>query len=317
MSTKRQQDKRMTLREAVGEFVFDGCSIAFSGISSREPVAAAYEIMRQGKRNLTFVTDSSADTAELLIAGGCLSRLESAYIWIGVVGMGYNFRRAAETGIPNYLEIEEYSNLGISARFMAGASGLPFMPTKSLLGSDIITHNPRIKVMEDPYGSGPVALVPASTPDVAFIHVSRADRTGNAQIWGMLMNDDLLARAAKKVVLLCEEIIPTSEIRKIPNMTIIPSYCVSAVVEEPFTAHPLSISGYYWMDVPFRRGFVEASKTREGIVAWMNEWVYGLKDHEAYRSKLGPDRLACLRRLEHDNYRIPRIEPAGREEEAS
>ncbi len=307
----QERDKRITLDRAVSRFVKDGCSIAFSGVSSREPMAAAYEIIRQAKKNLTFVTDSSADTAELLIAGGCLSRLESAYVWVGVIGKGYNFRRAVEEGIPNYLDLEEYSNLGISARFMAGASGLPFMPTRSLLGSDIITCNPRIKVMEDPYGSGPVALVPASRPDVAFIHVQRADMSGNAQIWGMLMNDDILARAAKNVVLLCEEIIPTAEIRKIPNMTVIPSYCVSAVVEVPFAAHPMSIAGCYWMDIPFRREIMAASKTRAGIVAWLDEWVHGVPDHRAYREKVGAERLERLRRLEHDYYRIPRIVTEG------
>ena len=305
------KDKRMTLAEAVRLFVHDGCSLAFSGIASREPVAACYEIIRQGRKNLTFLTDSQADAAELLIAGGCLSKMEFAYVWVGVIGMGYNFRRAVEKGIPNHLELEEYSNLGMSARFMAGASGLPFMPTKSLLGSDIITNNPRIKVMDDPYGSGPVALVPAAQPDVAFIHVHRADPTGNAQIWGMLMNDDILARAAKNTVLLCEEIIPTSEIRKLPNMTAIPSYCVSAVVEVPFACHPLSIAGYYWMDIPFRREMVAAAKTREGMTAWLDEWVFGVPDHRAYREKIGPERLAKLQKLEHDNYRIPRFGTEG------
>ncbi len=306
-----KKDKRMTLAEAVRNFVHDGDSLAFSGVASREPVAACYEIIRQGRKNLTFITDSTADTAEMLIAGGCLSRLECAYIWVGVIGMGYNYRRAVEKGIPNTLDVEEYSNLGMSARLMAGASGLPFMPTKSLLGSDIITYNPKIKVMDDPYGSGPVALVPASQPDVAFIHVQRADRIGNAQIWGMMMNDDILARAAKNTVLLCEEIIPTGEIRKLPNMTAIPSYCVSAVVEVPFACHPLSIAGYYWMDIPFRREMVTAAKTREGMVAWLGEWIHGVKDHQAYREKIGPERLAKLQQLEHDNYRIPRFEAKG------
>jgi len=303
-----RKDKRTTLEEAVSHFVHDGCSVAFSGVASREPVAACYEIIRQGRKNLTFITDSTADTAEMLIGGGCLSRMECAYIWIGVIGMGYNYRRAVEKGIPNALEVEEYSNLGMSARLMAGASGLPFMPTKSLLGSDIITCNPKIKVMDDPYGSGPVALVPASQPDVAFIHVHRADRIGNAQIWGMLMNDDILARAAKNTVLLCEEIIPTREIRKLPNMTAIPSYCVSAVVEMPFACHPLSIAGYYWMDIPFRREMVTAAKTREGMTAWLDEWVHSVRDHQAYREKVGPERLAKLQQLEHDNYCMPRFE---------
>jgi glutaconate CoA-transferase subunit A len=210
-----------------------------------------------------------------------------------------------EKGIPNYLEIQESSNFGMSMRFMAGALGLPFMPVKSLLGSDIITHNPDIKVLDDPYGSGPIALVPAARPDVAFIHVQRADKSGNAQIWGMMANDDNLARAAKTVVITCEEIIPTSEIRRIPNMTAIPSYCVTAVVEAPFCSHPLPVSGYYWMDIPFRRETVAASKTREGIVSWMDEWIFGLEDFAAYKEKVGSERLSRVQQMEFENYRIP------------
>jgi glutaconate CoA-transferase subunit A len=301
------EGKLMTLEEAVSRFVSDGCSVAFGGIAGREPMAVSYELVRQRRRNLTFITATTCDSAEILIAGGCVSRVECAYIWVGVVGIGNNYRRAVEKGIPNYLEIQECSNFGMSMRFMAGALGLPFMPVKSLLGSDILTHNPGIKVMEDPYGSGPVALVPASRPDVVFIHVQRADTSGNAQIWGMLGNDDNLARAAKAVVITCEEVIPTSEIRKIPNMTAIPSYCVSAVVEAPFCSHPLPVSGYYWMDIPFRRETVAASKTREGIVSWMDEWIFGLKDFAAYKEKVGFGRLAKVQEMEFENHRIPHI----------
>jgi glutaconate CoA-transferase, subunit A len=306
------EGKVMTLAEAVARFVGDGCSIAYGALVGREPVGVSFEIVRQGKRELTLITDTTVDAAEILIAGGCLRKLECAYIWIGVVGSGHNYRRALEQGIPNCLETEEYSNYAISMRYMAGAMGVPYMPIRSLLGSDIITHNPRIKVAEDPYGSGPLALVPAVHPDVAFIHVQRADREGNAQIWGMIGNDDNIARAAKRVVLTCEEIIPTDEIRKIPNMTAIPSYCVSAVVELPFGCHPLPVAGYYWMDIPFRREMVVASMTRDGVLAWMDEWIYGVKDHEAYKEKVGRERLARCRQMELENYRIPQIEvPEG------
>jgi len=300
-------EKCMTMEQAVDHFVRDGYSVAYGGIAGREPMAVSYEIARQRKRNLIFITATTVDSAEILIAGGCVKRVECAYIWVGVIGRGNNYRRAVEKGIPNDLEVEECSNFGMSMRFMAGALGLPFMPVKSLLGSDIITHNPSIKVMDDPYGGGPVALVPAARPDVAFIHVQRADKAGNAQIWGMLGNDDNLARAAKAVIITCEEIIPTSEIRKIPNMTAIPSYCVTAVVKVPFCSHPLPVSGYYWMDIPFRRGMVAASKTRKGIVSWMDEWIYGLKDFEAYKEKVGSERLARVQQMEFENYRIPHI----------
>ncbi len=306
-----QESKVLTLEEAVCRYVYDGCSIALGAIVSREPMAVASEIVRQKKKDLTFVNDSSVDPAELLIAAGCIRRVEDAYIWMGGVGPAHNYRRAVQEGIPHYLEIEEYSNYGISLRFMAGAMGVPFLPTKSMLGSDMVAHNPRIKVIPDPYGGKPVALVPASRPDVAFIHAQRADAEGNAQIWGMVGNDDNIARAAKAVVITCEEIVPTSEIRKIPNMTAIPSYCVSAVVKVPFCCHPLSVSGYYWLDQPFRRSFSKASKTREGVVAWIDEWVYDLKNHEEYMNKVGMDRLSKLRQMELDNYHIPTIETTG------
>jgi len=287
--------------------VLDGGSVAFGGIAGRDPMAVAYEIVRRKKRNLTFITDTTVDAAEILIAGGGVRKVECAYIWIGVVGVGHNYRRAVEHGVPRPLEVRESSNFGMSMRFMAGALGVPFMPMKSLLGSDIVAHNDDIKVMDDPFGGGPVALVPAIRPDVAFIHVQRADRSGNAQIWGMLGNDDNLARAACTVVITCEEIVPEDEIRKIPNMTAIPAYCVAAVAEVPLCSHPLPVAGYYWMDIPFRREIVAAGKTRAGIEAWMDEWIYGLPDFTAYREKLGAARWAELRRMEHDNYRIPRI----------
>ena len=308
MEDQRSENKVITLEEAVSRYVTDGCSLAMGGIIAREPMAVAYEIVRQRRKDLTYITDSSVEPAEILIAGVCIKRLEAAYVWVGVVGIGYNYRRAVEKGIPHYMEIEEYSNYGSSLRFLAGATGLPYLPTKSLLGSDVITHNPRIKVVDDPYGSGPLALVPAATPDVAFVHVQRADKEGNAQIWGMLGNDENVARCAKNVVVTCEEIIPTREIRKIPNMTAIPSYCVSAVVELPFGSYPLPVAGCYWMDVPFRREMAAASRTREGIEAWMDEWIFKVKDHEERMKRIDPDRLAKLQRLEFDNYRIPSIE---------
>lgn len=302
-----RKDKRMGLEDAVHEYVKDGCSVTYGAMAGREPTAVSYELVRQRKKDLVFITDTTVDAAEILIAGGCLKKVECAYIWVGVVGSGLNYRRAIEEGVPHYLETEEYSNFGCSMRFLAGAMNVPYMPIKSLLGSDVITHNPKIKVIEDFYGAGPLAFVPAARPDVAFIHVQRADKMGNAQIWGMYANDDNISRAAKKVILTCEEIIPTSEIRKIPNMTAIPSYCVEAVVEAPFCCHPLPVSGYYWMDIPFRREIVGASKTREGIVAWMDEWIHGVKDFNAYKEKVGAERLARLHEMESDNYQIPRI----------
>lgn len=301
------KDKRMNLADAVDEYVKDNCSLTFGSICAREQLAVAHEIIRQKKRHINFITDTTTDPIELLIAAGCIDHIEAAYIWIGVVGAGYCVRRAVEKGIPNHITIDAYSNQTGGLRFMAGAMGIPFLPTKSLLGSDIIKSNPKIKVIDDPYGDGPIALVPAANPDVAFIHVQRADMAGNCQIWGSLGNDDYTCRAAKKLVITCEEIVPTSELRKIPNMNVIPEYTVSAVCEVPFGCHPLSVMGYYWMDNPFRQTFIKAAKSQETVEDWLNEWVYNVKDHNEYLAKVGYDRLLKLMEMEQDNAAIPLI----------
>ena len=121
------KDKRMTLK-AVAKFTWDGCTLNIGSICAREPMAVAHEIIRQGRKNITFITDTTSDPAELLVAAGCFSRIEAAYIWIGVVGQGYNIRRAVEEGIPNHIEIEPYSNYTAGLRLMAGAMGFPSSP---------------------------------------------------------------------------------------------------------------------------------------------------------------------------------------------
>lgn len=301
-------NKVTTLPEAVRGLVRDGDTVSFGGILSREPVACTYELIRQNKKDLTVIVDSRDESVEHLLGAGLIKKLESAYVWVGVIGSGLHFRRAVEKGIPRHVEVEDYSNLAIGMRFLAGALGVPYMPLRSMMGSDIPRYNPRVIITEDPYNGEKVALVPAARPDVAFIHVQKADKMGNCQIWGMLGNDINIARAAKKVIVTCEELVPTSEIRKIPNMTQIPFYCVEAVVELPFGSHPLGVAGCYWIDTPFRKEWLAASKTHEGFRAWMEEWVLGWDTFEDYLRKLGSDRLAKLRKMEQDNFRIPKIE---------
>lgn len=304
---KGNHDKQTTLKEAVAKYLPEQGSFTFSGIGAREPVAVTHEIIRQKKKDLTFVTATTLDTANMLIGAGCIKKIEMAYTWIGVVGSGLNLRRAVEKGIPRKIETEEYSNFGASCRFLAGAMDLPYMPLRSLLGSDLPTYNKNIIMTTDPYTGEKIALVPAAKPDVAFLHVQKADVTGNCQIWGILANDVNIARAAKKIVITCEELISTKEIRKNPNATSIPYYCVDAVVEVPYGSHPLFVAGYYWSDIPFRRNFMMANNTQEGFEKWLDEWVYGSKDFDAYLEKLGPDRLAKLAEMEQDNYNVPQM----------
>jgi glutaconate CoA-transferase subunit A len=304
---KNSKDKQISLQDAVAKYLPSGSSYAFGGLGGRDPFAIAFEIIRQGIKDLTVITTSSMDISNIMIGAGCIRKVEGAYIWIGSVGSGLNYRRAVEKGIPVKLELEEYSNYASSLRFLAGSMNIPFMATRSMIGSDIPKYNDKIKIIDDPYTGSPVALVPAANPDAAFIHVQKADLTGNGQIWGILMNDLVIARAARKLVVTCEEIVSTREIRKLPNLTAIPSYCVDAVVEVPFCSHPMWTAGYYWCDLPFRRNFMLHNKTQESFEQWIKEWVIDTGSWQGYLDKLGQDRLNKLVQMEHDNYKIPQI----------
>lgn len=304
---RSRKDKQIGLSEAIKTYLPSGSSVSFGGLGARDPFAAAYEIIRQGINDLTLMTTSIMDLGNILIGAGCVSKVEGAYVWIGSVGSGLNYRRAVEKGIPVKVETEEYSNYAASLRFLAASMNVPFLPTKSMLGTDLPTYNDKIKLINDPYTNEPVALVSAASPDVVFIHVQKADTAGNGQIWGILMNDPTLARAGKKVILTCEEIVSNREIRQLSNLTAIPSYCVDAVIEVPFCSHPMWTAGYYWCDLPFRRNFMLYNNTQEEFEKWLKEWVHDVPNWNAFLDKLGRDRLEKIVQMERDNYTIPNL----------
>ncbi len=301
---RSMESKNTTLDEAVKRFVNDGCSITFGGFCGRNSQAAAHEIVRQGKRSLTVIDDSPTDLLDILIGAGCIKAVQIAWQSVSIFARAANFRRSVENGIPTKVSVEDYSNYSMGLRFLAGALGIPFMPTTSLLGSDIPAHNKKIKILEDPYEGRPVALVPAASPDLAIIHVQHADQEGNAQIWGHLANDENKARAAKHTILTCEQIISSERIRKIPNMTIIPSYCVEAVIQVPYGSHPWSCYGYYYHDVLFQRDYAKQSESLEDFLKWLDEWVLSCDNHEDYCRKVGKKRLKELSELERQLNRI-------------
>ena len=195
-------------------------------------------------------------------------------------------RAALEKG---ELEWEEYSHFSMISRLQAGASGLPFMPMKLTGAPDLEAQNPNFKRVKDPYGGEEIMVVPALTPDVAVVHVQRADANGNAHVWGILGEQRLAAFAAKKVILTAEEIVSEDVIRSDPNRTLIPGLVVDAVCEVPFCAHPSYTQGYHDRDNDFYLAWDEISKTDEGIQAYLQEWVYDLPDRAAYWEKLGPE----------------------------
>ncbi len=288
----------MSLKEAVSTFVKDGSSVGFAGMAGEQVVAPAHEIIRQKIGNLTVVGDSPCDPGDLLCGAGLVKRMEIAWCGYAVAGMGPNFRRAYEKKIPNAIEVNDHSNFGIGLRYMAAAMGIPFMPTKSFLASDLLTYNKDIKVIDDPFGTGPIALVPPLEPDVAFIQATRADVKGNTQFFGFSANSENLARAAKYTVICAEHIVSTKEIEETPNLTIIPQYAVDAVVELPFGSHPWNFPYEYQYDMPFHMDMQKAFKTREGFLEWLDEWIYGVEDWEGYLKKVGYDRLYKLIQIE-------------------
>ncbi len=304
MSDSARGNKLMTLKEAIGTHVKSGSSITFGGFIGRDCLAAVHEIIRQGIRDLAVIDDSKTDVMDLLVGAGCVRRWEGAYLGYGAIGLANNIRRAVEKGMPFPLEVEDWSNAAVSMRFLAGGLNVPFMAVRSMLGSDIMKYNSRVKVMEDPYGGPPVALVPAARPDVAVIHAQRADVMGNGQVWGFTGNDENKARAAGRVILTCEELVPTEQIRRRGNMTLIPFYCVDAVVHVPYGCYPQSCYGYYAYDVLFCGDYHEKTKTREGFLEWLDHYVHGCKDHMEYCARVGWDRLMSLARLERQFNRI-------------
>ncbi len=288
-------DKRVSMQEAIAEYVRDGVSVAIEGFTAFICFAAGHEIIRQRRRNLTLIRMTPDLIYDQMIAAGVASKLVFSYLGNPGVGSLHAVNRAIEKGIPAPLEIEEYSHYGMVGRYMAGAARLPFFPLRSYVGSDMPAVNPRIKLVESPYGDGKVAVVPPLNPDVAIIHAQRADKAGNTHLWGLLGVQKEVAFAARTVIVVAEEIVDEAVIRADPNRTLIPGLIVSAVVCEPFGAHPSYVQGYYDRDNDFYLKWDGISRDERQTRAWLDEWVYGVKDRAEYLKKLGPETLERLK----------------------
>ena len=278
--------KITTMRDAVARYVHDGDTVAIEGFTAFICFAAAHEIMRQGRRDLTLCRMTPDLIYDQMIAAGCARKLVFSYLGNPGVGSLHCIRRAVEKAVPAPLEVEEYSHFGMVGRYMAGAARLPFFPVRSYVGSDLPAANPRIRFVDSPYGDGQVAVVPPLNPDVAIIHAQRADALGNTQIWGLLGVQKEAAFAAGHVVVVVEEIVDEAVVRSDPNRTVIPGLLVDAVVHEPYGAHPSYTQGYYDRDNRFYLEWDRVSRDEASTRAWLDEWVYGLPDRAAYRQKL-------------------------------
>ena len=305
--------KLLSMREAIAELVPDGASVAL-GLQMEQmiPFAAGQEMVRQKKRGLTLIGPISDILFDQLIAAGCVERVIAAWVGNVMMGSAYNFRRAVEQGSVKVINM---TNFTVALALQAAAMGVPFLPTRSALGSDVARENEFFAEMESPFvesavgesSSGPggrarpplrervkLHAVRALSPDVAIVHLQRADRDGNAHCWGNFGVMIEAARAAKRVIVVAEEIVEPEVIASDPNRTVIPGFLVSAVVECRYGAHPSPVQGYYKRDDAFFRQYHQQTKAKADSDAWLQRWIHRVADRPAYLNQLGAYRLENL-----------------------
>lgn len=285
-------NKVIPLNEAVSKYINDGDTLYAAGFTHLIPFAAGHEIIRQNKKDLTLARATPDLIFDMMVAAGCAKKVIFSYMGNPGVGSLRIVRSAIENG---ELEWEEYSHFGMITRLQAGASGLPFLPMNQTGATDLEKVNPNIKRIPDPYGGKDVIVVPALNPDVAIVHVQRADASGNAHLWGIIGEQKEAAFAARKVILTTEEIVDESVIRSDPNRTMIPGIVVHAVCHVPFACHPSYAQGYYDRDNEFYLGWDKVSESLESVQSWLKDWVLDVKDHDQYRLKLGRETLDRLK----------------------
>ncbi|HEX9330626.1 MAG TPA: CoA-transferase [Anaerolineales bacterium] len=278
--------KLVSLSDAIAEHVNDGDIVYAAGFTHLIPFAAGHEMIRQGKKDLTLARATPDLIYDQMVAAGCARKVIFSYMGNPGVGSLRIVRSAIEQG---KLEWEEYSHFGMITRLQAGASGLVFLPMNQTGATDLEKANPNIKRIPDPFGGKDVIVVRALNPDVAIVHVQRADANGNAHLWGIIGEQKEAAFAAKKVILTTEEIVDESVIRSDPNRTMIPGIVVSAVCHVPFACHPSYAQGYYDRDNEFYLAWDKISESAEATKQYLDEWVYGVKDRNEYWEKLGAE----------------------------
>ena len=289
------------MRKAVAEVVADGASVAL-GLQMEQmiPFAAGQEIIRQKKRDLTLIGPISDILFDQIIGAGCVNRVIAAWIGNVLMGSAYNFRRAVE---HDGLKVVNMTNFTVALALQAGAMGVPFLPARTALGSDVARDNEFFAEIDSPFsGTGESAklhAIKALVPDVAIVHVQRADHDGNAHCWGNfgVMIEGI--RAAKRVILIAEEVVEPDVIASDPNRTVIPGFLVNAVVECRYGAHPSPVQGYYKRDDAFFRQYHEQTKKKADSEAWQERWVHGVVDRRAYMNQLGACRVDELGVKQH------------------
>ncbi|GAB4323118.1 MAG: CoA transferase [Bacteroidales bacterium] len=290
--SKALTDKRMTEEEAIERFVKSGDYIGFELYGTvRCPMSLTRALVRSDKTDFRIV-GQGVHELDLLFAADKVREIDFTYIGLEVYGISANMRRRVEEG--SVKRIVEWSNAALTWRFKAASMGIPFIPARTMLGTDTFVKSSALAI-ECPFTKEKVALLPALIVDVGFIHVHRADKHGNCQIDGISGFAFEMARACKTLIISAEEIVEPEAIREHPEKTIIPYYLVDAVVHAPYGSWPGEMSLMYERDEPHYKMYVNQQKTAEGMDAYMKEWCYDLPDHKALLEKIGDERLNELK----------------------
>ena len=305
--SRELSDKSMSAKEAVSRFVHDGDFIASGGFGHvRVSMAIIYEIIRQRKRNLILAGKTAVHDLDVLVGTGCVNKVEVAYSFGHELrGLSPASRRMVESGQCKV--VAEISNAGYQWRFLAGMMGLPFIPSRNLLGTDTGKYS-ACKVVKDPFSGKPINLIPAAYPDAAFIHVHRCDVYGNVQIDSIQVEDFELSRCARRLIITTEEIVDDEIIRREPWKTVIPFFVVDAVVEVPYGSHPCEMPGMYYYDEEHIAEWLRLSKTPEGVDEYQQKYVFSVDNFEDYLALCGGiKKMNYLRKREF--FREPMIAP--------
>jgi len=291
------EDKRITLAEAA-KMVPDGAGIMWGGFGfQRAPVAFSHELVRQKKRDLTIYTCGSEIDLEIMAGAGVATRYEIAFSAIEALGLSYNIRRRVSEGV---LQVEDYTNLAMAMRFLGGALNVPFMPLRSMMGTDMVRlsryrGDDKLKVIDCPFTGDKICLVPSLQPDFSIVHVQRVDMSGNAQIDGIVGEDIEGSRCGKKLIVLAEELIDEDEVRHRPDQTKIPAMYVDHVVILPYIAHPMMCHDYYDYDLEHLMLFHKMSREEETWQEYLENYILGVENHYEYLNLIGWANLNKLR----------------------
>ena len=310
---KISENKVTDLKSAIKTFVHEASHISIGGFTvNRAPMAAVHEIIRQDIRHLHVYVHSAGQGIDDLIGAGCVDKIELAYSGNGrFAPTGVRFRRAVQNGT---IAVEDYSNYQMTLRFTAGAMGLPFLPAQSAFGTDIIEKwgfsetlrrsdpkipNEKLKIIDNPFedwcDAKQLVAVPAINPDVTLIHVQKADAQGTVRIEGLTYADIEQAKSAKHLIVTCEEVVSSEELRQSPDLNSLPHFLADAIVHVPFGAFPAACYHYYDYDAEFLALHEKFAKDDDQYRKYLAQYVFGVKNHQAFLELIGQDALENIK----------------------